>query len=132
MLGRTDVDELKAGVGIEYGTFEQLADYAKTRAIGSARRNGHQEFAYWIRIFEWASILKNEEHLNTDEGLLNELELYRTFTRASDVYCDGITDIANVYAKSVHIRKMLITRGLSVPRLSLQWLRDEAAKYDSR
>lgn len=110
-----------------YTTFAELAEYARQRALISAKRNGHQEFGYWVRIYRWAKDCAewNEDCVEEFRGALNAL-------RYRGDYDDPVQDAAQDYARAVHLRKMLINRGERVPRLSLGWLREEAAMLEGQ
>lgn len=109
-----------------YTNFPQLVEYARLRAVNSAKRNGHQEFAYWHGIMRWA-----QDGAKRDYDILEELNASIAFLEyRHDPLIAPVTiaDMADTYAKAVHLRKMLKNRGVSVPRLSLNWLREEAAE----
>jgi len=55
-----------------YKSFEELAEYARQRAKISAVRNGHQEFAYWLTIHNWANDCADEA-LDPGDELVKEL-----------------------------------------------------------
>lgn len=104
-----------------YTTFEELTAYARQRALISANRNGHQEFAYWVSIAEWANSCANH-----NVNVRFELNATLDCLRYRDDYVNPIQDAATDYARAVHLRRMLVNRGDRVPRLSLDWLREEA------
>lgn len=99
----------------DYKTFPELADYARKRAVHSAARNGHQEFAYWHRIAKWAE----------DNGSVSphkQLEYYRLGTE--EAANEGNFSLAaQHYAYAVHCRQMIVNSGGFPARLSLAWLR---------
>jgi len=65
-----------------YTTFAELAEYARQRALISPKRNGHQEFAYWVGIHNWANICVQ---LNTDTH--DELKEYLDALRDTEGVC---------------------------------------------
>lgn len=110
----------------DYKTFEELAEYAAKRAAISARRQGHQEWAYWIGVSRWAA------------GAVecDPLELFKVMKRGFDAINANSEPQAKaaIYAKLVHLRKMLRRSGTArqIPtRLSLEWLRC-AAKVEKQ
>lgn len=106
-----------------YKTFEELAEYARQRAKISAKRNGHQEFAYWATICHWAEDCAAciDEPINA----VDEFVAQRDITQSSER--DELSK-AESHAFAIHLRIMLKNRGVKVPRLSLRWLREAAAK----
>ena len=106
----------------DYKSFAELAEYAKARAKHSAARRGHQEFAYWVEIHNWA---EEQKFKGRDKYLRESVEFYlHELGRWADLdYHKWATE---EYARLVHLRKMLVNRGEKVPRLSLQWLRGMA------
>lgn len=102
----------------DYKTFAELVEYAKKRAKHSAARNGHQEFAYWIGVMEWA-LACDQECLEPAD----ELPFHIEATMAKVV---GVEMRSESYARAVHCRQMLVNRGEKPPRLSLDWLRKAA------
>src|SRR5262245_27799695 len=99
-----------------YRTFDELAEFARQRAVRSAKRQGHQEWAYWVEIARWAERMGGAD----PRCLFNSLK--DDFERINAQACPQ--EKADVYALLVHLRKMLRNRGEAVPPLSLQWLRD--------
>lgn len=104
----------------DYKTFPELAEYARKRAKVSAARNGHQEFAYWLRIAQWAE----------DHGDISPHSDFRYYQAGLNLaVANGKYSLASqLYAYAVHCRQMMLNRGESVPRLSLDWLREAAGK----
>jgi hypothetical protein len=112
----------------DYKTFAELASYARERALISARRRGHQEFAYWCDIRNWAEGMADCP--GADDTLTDQLD---TCIRAFDVYSQSgkpsaPRTLATYYAHAVHLRYMLLNRGEKPPCLSLKWLREAAEK----
>lgn len=107
----------------DYKTFSELAEYARQRAKISAARNGHQEFAYWLMIAEWADDCQLENK-DPHDALKTQVALVEW---RDDPRVDlSIDEVAEHYAKAVHARKLLKNRGEKVKRLSLAWLREAA------
>lgn len=113
----------------KYTTFSQLVIYARARAVKSAARNGHQEFAYWIKTAAWASLHADDPRFD-DQWMLMYFYYYRDEVRRA---CDNGDYIkaAEQYARAVHIRKMLAARGCPPARLSLDWLRNAANEIET-
>jgi hypothetical protein len=103
-----------------YKTFSELAEYAKERAKISAKRNGHQEFAYWLLIHRWANDC-------ADDKINLFLEFIANRNRTKAISLDAF-DKAEAHAFAVHCRIMLKNRGEKVERMSLDWLREAAKK----
>lgn len=113
-----------------YKTFGELAGYARQRARISAKRRGHQEFAYWCSVFEWSL---QGERLNCDP--VQEFEMHRQALAHDKGWKPSTCSLstyasvtADFYWKVVHLRRMLINRGENPPRLSLKWLREAAER----
>lgn len=107
-----------------YKNFSELADYARMRAERSAKRCGHQEFAYWVRVMKWARTASTRNHSDL-MGMFRTLKA--VIDNRGDKLHESVFDMAWTYAMAVHLRKMLVNQGCDVERLSLQWLREEAA-----
>lgn len=103
-----------------YKTFSELAEYAKARARISAKRRGHQEFAYWMTIYYWANDCEAEGFEPLEEFMSHRL------IANSPAY--DVMSKAEAHALAVHCSIILRNRGARVPKLSLNWLREEARK----
>lgn len=113
-------EEIVALPPANYKTFAELAEYARQRAKISAARRGHQEFAYWLLVEQWATDC-------VDEASTPQRELTHYLGIVQSNEHDAMMK-AEAYAFCVHCRKMLINQGENPPRLSLKWLREAAAQ----
>ncbi len=109
----------------DYKTFPELAEYAQKRAVISAKRGGHQEWAYWIKIARWAAMLET-----SDPKVIWRMEK-ATLDLALEKGCRfRELTAAEAYAHMVHCCKMLRNDGRLVPTMSLKWLRQAAGVED--
>ena len=103
-----------------YTDFVGLAKYARCSAEHSARRNGHQEWAYWREVESWA------DRMGKSDPAIVFAALKTDFYQNIAPFAARIPEIAAWrYAQLVHLRKMIVNAGKRAERLSLAWLKSQ-------
>lgn len=110
----------------DYKSMDELAEYARKRALISAARGGHQEFAYWLRIMRVAQDYDRRGLMQSSAQIGEELSACIGILEYPDEHELSIDERVQIYAEAVHYRKLLRNRGQPAERLSLDWLRAAA------